>query len=92
MNGRSPTVEALARRNDLYLLTHDDDVPFVQDGVRDGERIRGWMTAVFAERLTSTDRCWTWLRGTTHAARLQAATSSVKAMLARGWTFRPPLG
>ncbi len=55
MGTRSPEVEQLAasRSYALYLLT-SDDIPFVQDGTRDGEHVRGWMTerlrAVLADR------------------------------------------
>lgn len=51
---RSPSVEAFAaaRRPHLYVLTLDD-VPFVQDGVRDGEHLRGWMTQRFREVLAA---------------------------------------
>ena len=40
---RSAAVERLAadRRYALHILTADD-IPFVQDGTRDGEHIRGW--------------------------------------------------
>jgi HTH-type transcriptional regulator, transcriptional repressor of NAD biosynthesis genes len=34
----------------LTVLT-SDDIPFVQDGLRDGEHRRGWMTRRFRERL-----------------------------------------
>jgi nicotinamide riboside kinase len=37
---------------DLYLLTAPD-VPFVQDGFRDGQHIRHWMHDRFAEQLTN---------------------------------------
>jgi len=51
--GRSTAdVEAIAasRTYALTVLTADD-IPFVQDGYRDGEHIRGWMTQRFRERL-----------------------------------------
>ena len=38
----------------LYILTADE-IPFVQDGYRDGEHIRGWMTARFREMLAAGD-------------------------------------
>ncbi|MEK8227591.1 AAA family ATPase [Oerskovia sp. M15] len=46
---RSPGVETLAaaRRPDLYLLT-GDEIPFVQDGLRDGEHIRHAMRTASA--------------------------------------------
>jgi NadR type nicotinamide-nucleotide adenylyltransferase len=39
-------------KSDLYLLTAPD-VPFVQDGFRDGQHIRNWMHDRFAEQLTN---------------------------------------
>jgi NadR type nicotinamide-nucleotide adenylyltransferase len=88
---RSPAVEALARRHDLYLLTHPADVPFTQDGLRDGESIRAWMTEVFAARLEATGRRWAWLRGS-RAERVEAALAAVDVLLAAGWGLAAPLG
>ena len=34
----------------LYILT-DIDIPFVQDGTRDGEHLRSWMHGRFLEKL-----------------------------------------
>jgi HTH-type transcriptional repressor of NAD biosynthesis genes len=58
---RSPEVEAMvaARPHHLYLLT-DCDLPFVQDGLRDGETIRQWMTRRFEEVLT--EQCLPWVK------------------------------
>ena len=52
MGFRSPEVDAIGvgRRCDLYLLT-DIDIPFVQDGTRDGEQIRHWMHQRFEQEL-----------------------------------------
>lgn len=49
---RHPVVDAIGQRSkaDLYLLTAPD-VPFVQDGFRDGQHIRDWMHGRFAEQL-----------------------------------------
>jgi HTH-type transcriptional regulator, transcriptional repressor of NAD biosynthesis genes len=49
---RDPRVDAIGAldKADLYLLTAPD-VPFVQDGFRDGEHIRGWMDRRFAFQL-----------------------------------------
>jgi HTH-type transcriptional repressor of NAD biosynthesis genes len=70
---RSPAVEAIAaaRHYDLYLLT-DVDIPFVQDGTRDGEHIRSWMHDLFAAELTAQDRPYALLSGP-HEARLDRA-------------------
>ena len=51
MGAPTPSVDALARHHPLYLLTHHDGVPFEQDGIRDGESIRAWMTGRFEEAL-----------------------------------------
>ena len=52
MGTRSEAVEKIAKSRvyDLYLLT-DCDIPFVQDGTRDGEDIRVWMTGRLEERI-----------------------------------------
>jgi NadR type nicotinamide-nucleotide adenylyltransferase len=52
MGWTSGDVDALSagRLYDLYLLT-DVDIPFVQDGLRDGEHIRHWMHQRFVEEL-----------------------------------------
>ncbi len=49
---RSAEVEAVhsGRRYALYILT-GDEIPFVQDGIRDGEHIRHAMQRRFVERL-----------------------------------------
>jgi HTH-type transcriptional regulator, transcriptional repressor of NAD biosynthesis genes len=60
--GRSTgAVERLAasRTYALSVLT-SDDIPFVQDGLRDGEHLRGWMTQRFRERLRGP---WIEVRG-----------------------------
>ena len=52
MGTRSPQLEAIARqrRYGLYILT-GDEIPFEQDGTRDGEDIRHDMHKRFVERL-----------------------------------------
>lgn len=89
----SPAVDALgaAAPFHLYLLTHPDDVPFAQDGLRDGEHLRAWMTARFAERLDAEGRRWAWLRGG-REARVAQALAAIDARLAAGWEFAAPLG
>ncbi len=78
----SPEVRALAagRRYALYLLTADD-IPFVQDGTRDGEHLRGWMTARFREELAARPEPWLEVRGS-RTARLAAATARIDKLLA----------
>jgi len=64
MHQPSPAVDAIAsrRKYDLYLLT-GDEIPFEQDGLRDGEHIRHWMHERFVEELTASKRPWTLLTG-----------------------------
>lgn len=60
VGARSTEVERIAarhRRPDLYLLT-DIATPFVQDGTRDGERVREWMHRTFVEELTAQGRAF----------------------------------
>jgi HTH-type transcriptional regulator, transcriptional repressor of NAD biosynthesis genes len=64
----------------LYLVTHHDDVPFQQDGIRDGEHLRAWMTARFAERLHGTRHRVVSLRGA-RSARLVQALAEIDAWL-----------
>jgi HTH-type transcriptional repressor of NAD biosynthesis genes len=61
---RAAEVEALALATpSLYLLTHQDDVPFEQDGIRDGEHLRAWMTDTTAARLRETPHRLVSVRG-----------------------------
>ncbi|MEO8700214.1 MAG: AAA family ATPase [Kofleriaceae bacterium] len=87
----SPEVDALGEPAPyhLYLLSHHDDVPFEQDGLRDGEHLRAWMTGRFVERLAG--RRWQWLRGS-REAREAYAIAAIDALLAVGWAFAAPLG
>ncbi len=82
LNAPSPAVRVLAagRRYALYVLT-SDDIPFVQDGTRDGEHIRGWMTGRFREVLAQRTEPWIEVRGG-RAERLAAATSRIDELLA----------
>jgi NadR type nicotinamide-nucleotide adenylyltransferase len=78
LGARSPAVEAIAdgRRYDLYLLT-GDEIPFVQDGLRDGEHIRHWMHDLFAAELAATCRPFALISGP-HEARLAHAIALVE--------------
>lgn len=89
MGFRSSEVEAIAasRRHDLYLLT-DCDLPFIQDGLRDGETIRQWMTGRFEQVLTETGQRWVKIRGLGRQ-RLDAAVAEVGKLLA---SFEVPVG
>ncbi|MFF3020138.1 AAA family ATPase [Streptomyces sp. NPDC057939] len=92
MGGRNIEVEKTAAltRRDLYLLTDDADVPFEDDGLRDGPQLRPWMTGRFREELTATGRPFLTLRGD-RATRLATAVAAVDALLAEGRRFADPL-
>lgn len=77
-----PEVENLAEQRrapgtaiSLYLLT-PPDVPFEQDGTRDGEHIRDWMQQRFIERLEATSRPWIQVSG----SRLERVEQAVRAI------------
>ncbi|MET9514227.1 AAA family ATPase [Streptomyces sp. NPDC002994] len=74
----------------LWLLTDHDRVPFEDDGLRDGEHLRPWMTARFRDELTRTGRTFRTLGGP-HEERLATAVAAVDALLAEGWGFTDPL-
>jgi NadR type nicotinamide-nucleotide adenylyltransferase len=82
----SVTALASARRPDLYLLT-GDDIPFVQDGMRDGERIRGWMNTRFREELEATGVPWLELSGPPEG-RLIDAFAFLDEQLGSSWIGR----
>ena len=75
--GRSTAdVEAIAasRSYALSVLT-SDDIPFEQDGYRDGEHLRGWMTQRFRERVREP---WIEVRGSVEE-RVDAVLSALRA-------------
>jgi nicotinamide riboside kinase len=72
---------AAGRRPDLYVLT-DVDIPFVQDGTRDGEHLRRWMHDRFIAELTGQGRPYIMVSGA-HDARLHAAIQSIEACVLR---------
>ncbi|MEU8613840.1 AAA family ATPase [Actinoplanes sp. NPDC048791] len=86
----SPGVAERVRTPDLYLLTHHEGVPFVDDGLRDGEGVRAWMTARFERELAARGVPSRVLTGC-YAARLRAAVAACDDLLASGWSFAPPL-
>lgn len=71
---------AAARRPALYLLTDSADVPFDDDGLRDGEHLRAWMTGRFREKLAEHGVPYMELAGP-HDARLAAAVNACEALL-----------
>lgn len=82
----SNDVERIARPHPLYLLTHHEGVPFEQDGVRDGEHLRAWMTGRFETELARTGRPYVVLTGSLEE-RVTRASAAVDELLADGWPF-----
>lgn len=80
MGSHSQAVEEIARRGkcDLYLLT-GDEIPFVQDGLRDGEQIRHEMHRWFEVALASQSVPWKTLRGS-HEERMRQAVQFIGAL------------
>ena len=94
MGAATPEVQAEAAGmppRSLYILTSDRGVPFEDDGLRDGEHLRSWMTGRFREVLASQDVPWIEVHGD-REARLRHALAGVDAMLADGWRLADPLG
>ncbi len=90
MGAHSNEVAEIARagRCDLYLLT-GDEIPFVQDGLRDGEHIRHEMHTWFEQALAKQSVPWRLLRGS-HAERLREASRLVNDLF-RNSVWRPTL-
>lgn len=84
----SPQVTQLAaaRGYDLYLLT-GEEIPFVQDGTRDGEHVRGWMTDRFRQVLGARAEPWLEVRGS-RRQRLAAAVARIDELLNQPWRYR----
>jgi NadR type nicotinamide-nucleotide adenylyltransferase len=80
MGNRSAAVEAIAARRsyELYILT-GDEIPFEQDGIRDGEHIRHDMHRRFIERLTEDGKRYILVNGS-REARLAAAVGAIDAL------------
>ena len=78
---RAEPVDAIGRNDkvNLYLLTAPN-VPFIQDGFRDGEKIRPWMHQRFHEQLTSGSIPWQLLEGD-YAQRLEIASRAIESLV-----------
>lgn len=90
LGSASPQVRAAARRPALYLLTDDRGVPFDDDGLRDGEHLRSWMTERFRAELAGCGVPVVELTGS-HAVRLARAVEVCDALLAAGWSLSDPI-
>ena len=88
LGSSSAAVEEIARygKCDLYLLT-GEEIPFVQDGLRDGEHIRLEMHRWFEEALAAQVVPWKILRGS-HEERLREAVQAT-ASLFQNSEWRP---
>ncbi len=77
VGGSVAALEALGQscRADLYFLT-GDEIPFVQDGLRDGEHIRHEMHEWFVEALNGQTVPWKLLQGSA-AERLESAVAEI---------------
>jgi HTH-type transcriptional repressor of NAD biosynthesis genes len=83
-------VRAAARWPDLYLLTDHAGVPFEQDGLRDGEHVREWMTGRFRVALAGAPVPVVELTGP-HEQRLALAVEACERLLKSGWDLVDPL-
>jgi NadR type nicotinamide-nucleotide adenylyltransferase len=77
--------ESEGRRKDLYLLT-DVDIPFVQDGTRDGEHIRSSMHSRFMEELGKKGDPYLLLSGP-HEERMRSAVHACDGILSKPFLF-----
>ncbi|WP_354701705.1 Trifunctional NAD biosynthesis/regulator protein NadR [Paraconexibacter sp. AEG42_29] len=86
----SAAVEAIgaSREYALHILT-GPEIPFEQDGYRDGEHVRAWMTGRLRERLTAVRAPVIEVTGTLEE-RMAASVAAIDAALV--WTFAEPLG
>ncbi|MFD4143228.1 AAA family ATPase [Streptomyces sp. NPDC058572] len=92
IGGRNPLVDEIADRvtHHLWLLTDHEGVAFEDDGLRDGEELRPWMTQRFRDELTRTGRTFVELTGP-HEQRLATAVAAVDALIDEGWDLADPL-
>lgn len=81
LDSSSPEVKKIAagRKYDLYLIT-DVDIPFTQDGTRDGEHKRHWMHKRFEEELKIQRQQYAVLSGS-HEERLKKAIYLIDGIL-----------
>jgi HTH-type transcriptional regulator, transcriptional repressor of NAD biosynthesis genes len=73
----------------LYVLS-GDEIPFVQDGMRDGEHIRTSMQQRFRDVLAAQPVPWLEVRGSV-PQRVAAARPAIDRALAAAARFTPPL-
>lgn len=77
--------------HDVYFLTDHRDVPYAQDGLRDGDlAARAAMTSWFEDALTSAGQSWVLLTGSVED-RLRLALEVSEALLASRLALVEPL-
>jgi HTH-type transcriptional regulator, transcriptional repressor of NAD biosynthesis genes len=69
----------------LYILT-GTDIPFVQDGLRDGEHLREWMHQTFLEELTKRMLKYVVVTGS-REERLKKAIKSIDSISQQNYLF-----
>ncbi|XVS66704.1 AAA family ATPase [Actinosynnema sp. CA-299493] len=79
-----------AHRPALYLLTDHVGVPFEQDGWRDGEHLRSWMTDLFRVGLARRGVPWRLVTGSPDQ-RLRQALAACEEAVAAHFRFAEPL-
>jgi nicotinamide riboside kinase len=85
-----PWAAALPRRA-VYLVTDHHGVPWVDDGLREGDQaVRAAMTDWFIDALTRADESWVLLTGSVEQ-RLSLAVGTTDLLLQRTATFGAPL-
>lgn len=82
--------QPLLPRHDVYLLTDHRDVPWQDDGLREGDlAVRAEMTRWFEDSLTAAGHSWVKLTGA-HPRRLDIALRTVDQLLAVRRHFGAP--
>jgi HTH-type transcriptional regulator, transcriptional repressor of NAD biosynthesis genes len=86
LGSEAPAVYDIAdlRQPALYLVTDHEGVRFEQDGVRDGEHIRAWMTGRFIEVLNQRGHEHLLMTGPPEE-RLDKAVKATARLLTRPW-------
>lgn len=89
MGQRSDALAAIAKAmppRALYVLTSEVDVPFEDDGLRDGEHLRGWMNQRFRDVLTAQSVPWLEVTGS-REERCRAAMKAIDERLTNAHSF-----
>ncbi|NJC68585.1 AAA family ATPase [Planosporangium thailandense] len=94
LGARARTGQAWATglpRRAVYLVTDHHGVPWVDDGLREGDQaVRAAMTGWFTDALTRAGESWVLLTGSVEQ-RLALAIRTIDPLLARAATFAPPV-